>query len=126
MSSWRTTVGIETLDVLDFEEFYKFINDVKSGYDTFEEIYYNDNYGTIEKFKEEIKEIYNLAIDEECFTSDDCFMNRTFCGELARYIKSKGGFEISGDSISGWDPQLIILTKDNKKFMKKFKEFKGE
>jgi len=116
-------MGIESTDVLNFDDFYKFINSSPPEFsgDNFEELYKDDDI-SLEEFKAEVKTEYDMAIEGQYYNSDNRFFSRDICRRIASYIEAKGGFEIACDSIRGWDPQLIILTGENKRYKKKLAE----
>ena len=125
MSSWLTTVGIENTNVLNFDEFYAFLNGRDD--ESYEERYFSEKFdGTLEKFREKIKKEFETAVDEQHYVSDECFFRRELCGGLEEFIKWKGGFEISDVSITGWNPILMILTGDNKRYKEKLAEIKND
>lgn len=123
MSERRYTVYIKDPERLDFENFYKFLNkkekdDENNYYETYEETYLCGR--KKKEFKKGVRKKFENAIENEGFWSDNYFHNRAFTRSLVEYI-DRLGILIKITSISGWDPQLIILSKNNtrgKKYLK--------
>ena len=114
MTERRYIVGIENIEDLNYEEFFKnYLNIEDPEFDSFVETYCND-LNNIKEFKKEFEDLFNTSIDDSYFMSDNYFVNRSFAWRLSEYIADKG-IPIKVEDISGWDPQIIILSGDDKK-----------
>ena len=115
MSERRFFVGIENTDDLNFDYFYDTYLNSPDG--DFEECYlcFGDS------LKSEMKKEWEIALNYNSYFSNNLLINRTFVRNLAQYI-SEVGIPIKVEDIAGHNPQIIILTKDNKTFQKYLNE----
>ena len=68
-----------------------------------------------------MKKEWEIALNYNSYFSNNLLINRTFVRNLAQYI-SEVGIPIKVEDIAGHNPQIIILTKDNKTFQKYLNE----
>lgn len=114
MSEAKYTVWVNDPEKdLNFDEFYdNFLN--KNG--GFEECYLNDE-SLISKennpLRKKILGKFKQALEDESYSSSNIIPDRMFTTQLAEYIATIG-IPVRIKSISGWDPQLIILSGYNK------------
>ena len=113
MSEERHIVHVNK-EKLNFEEFYdKYLNEDNK----FELSYCSTDGGkTVDpelqkEIKSEIIDCYNEAIEDNFATSNTFFHIRRFVWALIEYTTSKGNL-VKVRSISGWEPQLVILESE--------------